>query len=184
MRFFTQCISFLGHTKTGDMMIYILIFFLKLLENAIGTIRMIVCTNGKKFIGAILQFLIGIVWVVSASLTITDMMNDPFKIFIFALGSAVGSYVGCFVEEQIALGDVVFFAITKDEKVLDILEKENLSFTVFLGSGVKQESYIIILAIPRKRKKEVISLLKNQDEKIMIISEFADITGGNHNRVY
>lgn len=167
------------------MLIYISIFCLKLLENAIGTIRMIVATNGKKMLGAILQFLIGLVWILSASLTISGSMDDPIKIFIFAIGSAVGSYVGCLVEEKIAMGESVLFCITNQSLVLDTLHENEFSFTVLLGSGIKQENYVILIAVPRKRKKNVIALIKEVDERAMIISECADsIYGGNKNVMY
>ena len=68
------------------LLIYLAIFFLKLLENALGTVRMIVAMNGKKTLGAILQFLIGIVWVASASMAITNVASDPIKVLAFALG--------------------------------------------------------------------------------------------------
>ena len=124
--------------------IYLSIFFLKLLENAIGTIRMIIATNGKKFLGSVLQFLIGIVWVMSASLAINNIQNDPIKIIVFAFGSAIGSYLGCVVESKIAIGDNVLLCISNKEELLDILSENNYSFTVLLGSGLKQNNYVII----------------------------------------
>lgn len=169
----------------GDKMnigIYFSIFFLKLLENAIGTIRMIIATNGKKFLGAILQFLIGIVWVMSASLAITNIQTDPIKVIIFALGSAIGSYVGCVVENKLAIGDNILLCISGEEKLLDVLKSHNYSFTVMLGSGLKQQNYVIILAISRKIKKDLIKIIKETDEHAMIISELSDsIYGGNKN---
>jgi len=162
--------------------VYLSIFFLKLFENAIGTIRMIVATNGKKILGSVLQFLIGIVWVMSASLAINNIQNDPIKIIIFALGSAVGSYLGCVVENKIAIGDNVLLCISNKEELLDTLNEHNYSFTVLLGSGLKQNNYVIIIAIARKLKKNIISLIKETDERAMIISESSDlIYGGNKN---
>lgn len=169
----------------GDMMnigIYLSIFFLKLLENAIGTIRMIIATNGNKFLGSVLQFLIGIVWVMSASLAITDIQNDPVKVLIFALGSAIGSYVGCVVENKLAIGDNVLLCISAEEKLLDVLKNHEYAFTVLLGSGLRQQNYVIIIAISRKIKKSLITLIKQTDEHAMIISELSDsIYGGNKN---
>ena len=162
--------------------IYLSIFCLKLLENAIGTIRMIIATNGNKFLSSILQFLIGIVWVMSASLAITNIQNDPIKILVFALGSAIGSYIGCVVENKLAIGDNVLFCISKEEKLLDVLNEHEYSFTVLLGSGLKQNNYVIIIAISRKIKKSLITLIKKTDKNAMIISELSDsIYGGNKN---
>lgn len=160
--------------------IYLIIFFLKLLENALGTVRMIVAMNGKKTLGAILQFLIGIVWVASASMAITNVMGDPIKILAFALGSAVGSYVGCAVENKIAMGENILFCITTYIEVLNQLNEEGYTYTTLLGSGTKDSCYVILLAIPRKSKKKIISLIKKIDYRAMIIAEVSDtIVGGN-----
>lgn len=164
--------------------VYLSIFFLKLLENALGTIRMIIATNGNKVIGAILQLLIGIVWVMSTSLAIQNIQEDPIKVIVFAVGSAVGSYVGCVVESKLAIGENVLFCISKKESLLDVLNEAGFSYTVLLGSGVKQESYVILIAIPRKVKKTLIHLIKKEDEHAMIISEMLEsVDGGQKNTV-
>jgi uncharacterized protein YebE (UPF0316 family) len=165
--------------------IYLSIFFLKLLENALGTIRMIIATNGNKLWGAILQFLIGIVWVMSASLAITNIQNDPLKILVFAFGSAIGSYVGCVIEAKMAIGKNIFLCITKEEQLLNVLHESGFSYTTLLGSGMKEATYVILIAIPRKVKKKLLSIIQKTDENAMIISESSDfIYGGRKNLIY
>lgn len=160
--------------------IYLAIFVLKLLENALGTVRMIVAMNGKKMLGAILQFLIGIVWVASASLAITNVMSDPFKVLAFAIGSAVGSYVGCAVENKLAMGENILFCITTKVDVLNGLSDDGYTYTTLLGSGIENSCYVILLAIPRKKKQDVLSYIKKMDKDAMIISEGADTIVGGH----
>ena len=169
--------------NNGDSMhpfIYLAIFALKLLENALGTIRMIFAMNGKKILSSILQFLIGIVWVASASLAITNVASDPLKVLVFALGSAIGSYVGCAVESKLAMGENVLICITKEMAILNQLSVMGYTYTTLLGSGTEDSCYVILLAIPRKKKKEMIASIKKIDKKSMIISEGTDtIVGGS-----
>lgn len=73
-------------------MVYIIIFILKILENALGTLRLIIVSNGKKVEGAVLNFLLSVVWVISTSMVVID--NNIYKILVFAFGSLIGSYVG------------------------------------------------------------------------------------------
>ena len=61
-------------------LIYILIFTFKVLENSLGTLRMILIANGKKQIGAILQLVISLIWILSTSMVITNIIKDYFKI--------------------------------------------------------------------------------------------------------
>lgn len=82
-------------------MIYIIIFLFKFIENTLGTLRLIVVARGRKIMGAILQGIVTLVWAISAGLTIVNFKNDYFKIFVFCLGAAIGSYAGSCIEEKI-----------------------------------------------------------------------------------
>lgn len=82
-------------------MIYILIFTFKFIENTLSTLRIIIVAHSNKLFGAILQTIVSLVWVISAGLTIINFKNDYFKIFIFCIGSGIGSYFGSFLEEKI-----------------------------------------------------------------------------------
>ncbi len=81
-------------------MIYIIIFLFKFIENTLATLRLIVVAHGKKLIGALLQGLVTLVWLISASLTIINFKNDYFKILVFCLGAIIGSYTGSIIEEK------------------------------------------------------------------------------------
>lgn len=86
-------------------MIYIIIFLFKFIENTLGTLRLIVVAHGRKIMGAILQGMVTFVWAISAGLTIVNFKNDYFKIFVFCLGAAIGSYAGSCIEEKIRKKD-------------------------------------------------------------------------------
>ena len=47
---------------------YFLIFMAKVIENTLGTLRLIIVANGKKVFGAILQGIIAIIWAISAGI--------------------------------------------------------------------------------------------------------------------
>ncbi len=82
-------------------MIYIIIFTLKLIENSLSTIRMIILNKRKKFLGGILQFVISLIWVLSVSLSITNIKDSPLKILSFSLGCGIGSIIGSIIEEKL-----------------------------------------------------------------------------------
>ena len=78
-------------------LIYILIFIFKIIENTLSTLRIIVVANGKKLLGAILQGIVSIVWVISTSLVVINIQKDPLKIISFTLGALIGSYIGSII---------------------------------------------------------------------------------------
>ena len=107
------------------MLIYFVIFTSKIIENAVSTLRIIVVANGKKKIGAILQGVVGLTWIIVTGLVIVDINKDVFKVIAFALGSMVGSYLGSIIEEKIALGTIKLICVVKDTKENIIKDKLN-----------------------------------------------------------
>jgi len=148
-------------------MIYFFIFISKIIENAISTLRLILVSNGKKFLGAILNLIISLIWIISTSLVIVDIQNDYFKIIVFALGSFLGSYVGSFMEEKIAIGSNMLFTITKNEfEIKNELDKLNYNSYVINDD-------ILIIMVNRKKRRYVLDIIKNIDNEAIIISESA-----------
>ena len=81
-------------------MIYIIIFISKIIENTLSTLRIILISKGKKKIGAILQGMVALSWILATSIVIIDINKDIYKTFFFILGSIIGSYLGSSIEER------------------------------------------------------------------------------------
>lgn len=141
-------------------MIYLFIFICKILENSIATLRLIIVSNGKKIEGAILNFILSFIWIISTSLVVLN--NNIYKILIFAIGSLIGSYIGSILEERIALGNNMLFIISKEYKKISKLENTYL---------INKD--ILIIMVKRKKRKEIIDKILNIDSKAIIISESA-----------
>lgn len=141
-------------------MIYLFIFICKILENSIATLRLIIVSNGKKIEGAILNFILSFIWIISTSLVVLN--NNIYKILIFAIGSLIGSYIGSILEEKIALGNNMLFIISKKYKKISKLENTYL---------INKD--ILIIMVKRKKRKEIIDKILNIDNKAIIISESA-----------
>ena len=143
-------------------MVYIIIFILKILENALGTLRLIIVSNGKKIEGAVLNFLLSVVWVMSTSMVVID--NNIYKILVFAFGSLIGSYLGSVLEEKIALGNNMLLVVSKK---INSIQKELNCDTYPINKD------ILVIMTSRKKRKEVIDLILNIDNQAKIISESA-----------
>lgn len=156
--------------------LYIIIFISKVIENSLATLRLIVVANGKKWLGAILQLLVALAWILVTGIVVQNIKEDPLKVVAFAFGSLVGSYIGSIIEEKIALGESMIFSIinkTLEQKTIDKLQKNNFPLTILQGQGTKSEKTILMIMIPRKQRNEVIQIIKTCDPQAMIISEKA-----------
>lgn len=154
-----------------NILIYIFIFLSKIVENAIATLRLILVSNGKKTLGAILNFIISIIWIISTGLVVVDF-KDPFKIIVFALGSFLGSYIGSLMEEKIGIGSNMLYTITSVEKTEIIKNKLNeLNYNTYILNS--NDKNILLIMVARKNRKQVLDIIRNIDNEAIIISEVA-----------
>lgn len=164
------------------MFLYIIIFLSKVVENMLATLRIIVVANGKKLLGAILQGLVALVWVCITGVVVTNILENPFKIIAFALGSMVGSYLGGVLEEKIAIGKKLLLIIINDnneEKIVKRIRENNFAVTSTIGKGKDNNKAILFSMIPRKQIKNIIKIIKSIDTDALIISQNAfNIYGG------
>lgn len=155
-----------------NFLIYFAIFVFKIIEDALATLRLIVVSNGKKKLGAILQFLVTLIWIILTSSVLIGLKDDIFKAIAFAFGSLFGSYLGSVLEEKIALGTNIFMVEienSKSLKLIDILEKEKFN-TSRVRSG-NDKNTILVVTGRRKDKGKIVSLIRKIDEKAIILSE-------------
>lgn len=148
---------------------YLLIFFFKLLENTLSTLRLILVSNGKKILGSILLFLVSIVWIISSSIAIINLNIE--MILVFSIGSLVGSYIGSLIEEKLALGNNILICISNNQ-ISDNLRKEGYIITELENHKNQQ---ILFIIIQRKKQKELIKKIRLFDNKAVIVSEYTNI---------
>lgn len=156
--------------------IYFLIFITKIIENSLGTLRLIVVASGKKLLGSILNGIISIVWVIGTGMVLIDVTKDPLKIVFFCLGSILGSYLGSFIEEKIALGNNLLMSIVSfdfGELIAKELRKEKFVVTCLIGNGKNDLKSVLLVMIPRKKTHTCVSLISSIDQNAIIISECA-----------
>lgn len=168
-----------------QIVIYFTIFISKVIENSLATLRLIVVANGKKVLGAFLQFAIALVWIVVTGMVVVNLTKDPLKIVFFALGSFVGSYCGSLIEEKLAMGDSMLIGITKkdNEDILtSAIRDEGYAVTVLEGNGLEQTSSVLMIVVPRKKRNTVVRMIKNIDHKSMIVTEKIGIVHGGYTK--
>ena len=159
----------------GDTITYLFIFFLKIIENALATLRIIVIANGKKLLGAFLNFLMSFSWIFSTSLVIVDIQKDPLKVLIYSFGTFLGSYLGSLLEEKLALGSNMIIAIINPEKETIPAKIREQHYSVLELSGIDINSNKKVLVIPTTRKKQrrLIHLIKRLDRHATIMIDNA-----------
>ncbi len=162
-----------------NILLYLFIFILKILENMIATLRIIIINNNKKILGALLQFTGTMIWILGTSLVIVDITKDIFKIFIFAFGSAVGSYLGSKIEEKLALGTNLIICISRYDLSFKI-RSYNYDVTVLSSNGINKSIFTHLIVTPRYKASNLINLIKELDDNALITLESTSLINGGY----
>lgn len=153
---------------------YFTIFIAKIIENALSTLRLIVVAKGKKIFGAILQFVIAFVWVITTGIVVVNIKDDPLKIVFFAFGSLIGSYIGSLIEEKIALGNDMINVMCDKEKsnyIIDELTKKDFLVSKINGENNNKDISVLLIISEKKKRKNVLEIIQRIDKNAIIAIE-------------
>ena len=158
------------------------IFLAKIVEVSLQTVRVVLITKGERLIGAFIGFFEVVIWIMIVGNVITDITSDPFKAVAYALGFAVGNYVGSWLEEKIGIGmsEIQAIVLEKDGGALaEVLRDNGYAVTVVDGQGKNFPRNILFMYVRRKRVKAVVDLIRNQQANAVItVSEAKPMYGG------
>ena len=162
----------------------IYVFLLRLIEQALGTLRSLYVNKGKPKLGALLGFIESAIWVVAISQVIKDL-NDPLLIIGYALGFAAGTISGSYIESTIAIGNVVVRVFIERNENSELLANElrtnNFGVTVINGQGRDGEVSIAWCVVPRKKVKELLNIVSEITPDAYVTTEATNPTNISSN---
>ncbi|MBC7125307.1 MAG: DUF2179 domain-containing protein [Bacteroidales bacterium] len=150
----------------------LLIFFARICDVTIGTLRIIYVSKGQRRIAPILGFFEVFIWIVAIS-QIMKNLNNFACYFGYAAGFATGNYIGMLVEERLAFGKVLVrvFSTDKGADLVQILNASGFGATSFQAQGAQGDVSIVYSVINRKKLPEVQSLLLNFNPNLFYVVE-------------
>ena len=79
------------------------IFVLRVLGVSLSTVRFLLMTRGRKLLSAVFGFFQTLVYAVAIGKVVQDLNNIP-NLMSYCLGFSVGTLLGMWLEERIAIG--------------------------------------------------------------------------------
>ncbi|NOU16923.1 MAG: DUF2179 domain-containing protein [Bacteroidales bacterium] len=158
----------------------LLIFFARICDVTIGTIRIVFVSKGHKRVAPILGFFEVFIWIIAIS-QIMSNLNNFICYFAYAAGFATGNYVGLLVEERIAVGNLMIRVITsKDGDVLaKILNSHGFGATIVDAEGSSGKVNIIYSLVHRTNITSALKLIKDFNSEIFYsIEDIRDVNSG------
>ncbi len=134
----------------------ILIFFSRLFDVTLGTIRHIFIAKGYKRIVPMLGFVEVLIWIIVVKQILNGINTWPCYI-AWAGGFAAGNYVGLIIEERIALGMQIIRIITNLDHapLVEALSKSNHGVTILDAAGSKGPVKLIFTIVKRENVQDI-----------------------------
>ncbi len=152
----------------------LLIFFARVADVSLGTIRIIFISKGFKLLSFVVGFFEVLIWILAISQIFSDLTN-PWLILAYALGFATGNYVGICLDEKISIGNSMIRIIIRknSKKLIGELKKKGYQMTVIDGQSGDQETGVkmILMVVRRKEIKKIFELIKKINPKAFFTVE-------------
>ncbi|MFX0027225.1 MAG: DUF2179 domain-containing protein [Candidatus Hermodarchaeota archaeon] len=159
----------------------ILIFFARVADVTLGTLRIVFISQGRKKLAPIVGFFEILIWLLAIGQIFSDLTNFVYYI-AYAGGFAMGNYVGLLLENKISLGLLSLQLIIKENPdiLINTLKEQGYGLTTMTAEGSKGFVKIVVLIIKRKNLRKVLTIIRNINPKIFVsVEQVQSVRGGN-----
>ncbi|MDO9679919.1 MAG: DUF5698 domain-containing protein [Bacteroidales bacterium] len=148
------------------------IFFGRIIDVSLGTLRIIFVSKGEKYIAPIIGFFEVLIWIVVIS-EIFSRANDITAYLSYAAGYASGNFIGILIEQKIAFGILLCRVYTKGngKELVSLLNRQNIGATLIHGTGSLGEIDIIETVVDRNLMKKVERIFTEFDPNVFFVVE-------------
>jgi len=138
----------------------VLIFLSRIMDQSIGTMRLIFVSKGYRHIGPILGFFEVIIWLLAVTQVLKHLSN-PMSYIAYGAGFAMGNYVGIRLEEKISIGTVLIRIVPKRDTsdLVDHLREVGFGVTTVAAEGARGPVQIVFTIIKRKSISKAIEII-------------------------
>jgi uncharacterized protein YebE (UPF0316 family) len=159
----------------------LLIFFSRVADVTLGTLRIAFISQGKRKLAPLVGFFEILIWLVAMGQIFNNLTNFIYYI-AYAGGFATGNYIGLIIENKISLGLLSLQLIIREnpEDLINLLKDHGYSITTMTAEGTKGFVKIVYLVIKRKNLPKILSMIRINNPKAFIsIEQVKSVSGGN-----
>jgi uncharacterized protein YebE (UPF0316 family) len=163
--------------------IYFVIFFGKIIEVTVSTLRMVLINRGERVKGSIIAFFDILLWLIITGTVLQGYKEDPLRIVFFALAFAVGNYLGSWLEDKLAFGlssvQVIVSESPESKMLAQVLRNEGFAVTTIQGSGRSGQRDILMLHLKRKKIPIALNIINHHHPgAVIVVNDNRLISGG------
>jgi uncharacterized protein YebE (UPF0316 family) len=155
-----------------DIFIPILIFFARIFDVSISTLRIMLLNKGQKFIAPLLGFFEALIWVIVISQVMKNL-DSPINYIVYAGGFAMGTLVGILLEKKLAVGTSFIQVITKKEasNLVKVLRAKKLRIASVKAQGNDGPVNILYIMTRRKDLDSIFKMIRFHNPRAFVTVE-------------
>lgn len=136
------------------------IFFARILDVSLGTIRIMFVSKGFRGKATMLGFVEVLIWIIIVA-QIFQNLDNWMNYIAFAGGFAAGNFIGMYIEEKMKMGVQIFRIIVGEnsEVLAEKLKESNFRVTSIDGEGKYGPVKVIFTVSKRKRWQELADIV-------------------------
>ena len=153
------------------------IFFARIIDVTLGTVRTVLVVRGRRFTPAFIAFFEVLIWFVIAREALTTDVTSILIPICYAAGYATGTYIGGFISNNFVDGLIGVQVTTKTgnlQKMLNDIRKEGFGVSVIeLKNPQDNEDKSMLLIQLNKSKLKVLthSVRSHDPDAFVVINE-------------
>lgn len=159
----------------------LLIFALRIGDVSIGTMRVLMVVQGRRWPATVLAVLEATIWIVAISRVFSSAYDWP-QMIGYACGFAAGTAIGMTIEQWIAHGKVLVRVVSRDDvtELLKSLADAGFGVTRFRGEGSGgKEVQELMVVTSRRRTRQLVAMVHQHDNDAFItVTGVAQMIGG------
>lgn len=130
----------------------ILIFFLRIVDVSLDTIRVLLAMRGMRYVVPFVAFVQVLIWIFAVGTAIRNL-ESPLHILGYAAGYATGNFVGLWLDEKLAFGLATVRIISRHGGVelAEALRDHGFGVTEFSGHGRDGTVEVVYTVIRRSQ---------------------------------
>ena len=150
----------------------LLIFFLRLINYTMDTLRIMLTMRDKKLLSWVLGFFESILFVVVMGAVLNDL-DDVMKIAAYAGGFATENVVGMLIEKRLAIGYSHISIISREQgkQIAGVLREHDFAVTEIPAQGRDGKVTLLNCSVQRKLSADVERLALELDPEAFITVE-------------
>lgn len=139
----------------------LLIFFARIFDVSINTVRIIYVLGGRKLTSTLLGFFESFIWLMAIR-QIFEHLDNWMCYVAYPAGFAAGIFVGMIIEERIAYGKVIVRIITRKEilALLQYLNQQSFRYTHVKAEGPDGQENLVFTVLEREKLEVLLEKLK------------------------